>query len=117
MALDASTLADRWTVLSSSVLIRGCAIPLAWKVLRAHAKGSWRPYWEGLLERLQGSVPADWESLGSQADSHRPQPCLEQLPEAHIARKRLQRAPTRKPPQASIVMVYSTAFLRRPKAR
>ena len=63
LALDASTLADRWTVLSISVLIRGCAIPVAWKVIRAHAKGSWRPYWEGLLERLQGSVPADWQVL------------------------------------------------------
>jgi hypothetical protein len=63
LALDASTLGDRWTVLSISVLIRGCAIPVAWKVLRAHAKGSWRPHWEGLLERLQGSVPADWEVL------------------------------------------------------
>ncbi len=63
LALDASTLANRWTVLSISVLIRGCAIPVAWKVLRAHAKGSWRPYWEGLLERLQGSVPPEWEVL------------------------------------------------------
>jgi hypothetical protein len=63
LALDASTLADRWTVLSISVLIRGCAIAVAWKVLRAHAKGSWRPYWEGLLEQLQGSVPADWQVL------------------------------------------------------
>jgi hypothetical protein len=60
LALDATTLGDRWTVLSVSVLVRGCAIPVAWKVLPAHAKGSWRPYWEGLLERLQGRVPPDW---------------------------------------------------------
>jgi DDE family transposase len=60
LALDATTLGDRWIVLSVSVLVRGCAIPVAWKVLPAHAKGSWRPYWEGLLERLQGRVPADW---------------------------------------------------------
>lgn len=39
---------------------RGCAIPVAWKVLPAHAKGSWRPYWEGLLAQLHGSVPTDW---------------------------------------------------------
>src|SRR5260221_12707338 len=58
-----STLADRWTVLSISVLIRGCAIPVAWKVIGAHAKGAWRPYWEGVLERLQGGVPADWKVL------------------------------------------------------
>lgn len=63
LALDASTLADRWTVLCISVLIRGCAIPVAWKVIGAHAKGSWRPYWEELVERLQGSVSADWEVL------------------------------------------------------
>jgi hypothetical protein len=43
LALDASTLADRWTVLSGSRLICGCAIPVAWKVIAAHAKGSWRP--------------------------------------------------------------------------
>jgi len=60
LALDATTLGDRWTVLSVSVLVRSCAIPVAWKVLPAQAKGSWRPYWEGLLERLQGRVPADW---------------------------------------------------------
>ncbi len=63
LALDASTLADRWTVLSISVLVRGCAIPVAWKVIRAHAKGSWRPYWEGLLDRLNGSVPVEWQVL------------------------------------------------------
>jgi len=43
LALDASTLADRWRVLSISVLIRGCAIAVACKVIGAHAKGSWRP--------------------------------------------------------------------------
>ena len=60
LALDATTLAERWTVLSVSVLVRGCAIPVAWKVIGGHAKGSWRPHWEGLLNQLQGSVPADW---------------------------------------------------------
>ncbi len=38
LALDASTLANRWTVLSISVLIRGCAIAVAWKVIGAHGK-------------------------------------------------------------------------------
>ena len=61
LALDASTLGERWTVLSISVVIRGCAIPVAWKVIGAHAKGSWRPYWEELLDCLKGSVPADWQ--------------------------------------------------------
>ena len=60
LALDASTLGERWTVLAISVLVNGCAIPVAWKVIGSHAKGSWRPYWEELLARLQGSVPEGW---------------------------------------------------------
>ncbi len=63
LALDATTLSERWTVLSVSVLVRGCAIPVAWKVLPGHAKGSWRPYWESLLEHLKGAVPASWQVL------------------------------------------------------
>ncbi len=63
LALDARTLGERWTVLAISVVIRGCAIPVAWKVIGAHAKGSWRPYWEELLDCLKGSVPADWQVL------------------------------------------------------
>jgi hypothetical protein len=60
LALDASALGERWTVLAISVVVNGCAIPVAWKVIRTHAKGSWRPYWEELLGRLQDSVPHDW---------------------------------------------------------
>jgi hypothetical protein len=63
LALDATTLGERWTVLTVCVVIRGCGIPVAWKVIGAHAKGSWRPYWEGLLEHLQGRIPADWQVL------------------------------------------------------
>lgn len=61
LVLDATSLGERWTILSISVLIRSCAIPLAWKVLGGHEKGSWRPHWEGLLKHLQGSFPADWQ--------------------------------------------------------
>ena len=60
LALDATSLGERWTVLAVSVLVRGCAIPVAWKVLPAHAKGPWRPHWESLLNQLAGSVPNDW---------------------------------------------------------
>ena len=63
LALDATTLGDRWTVLAICVVIRGCAIPVAWKVIGAHAKGSWRPYWEELLQHLKGSIPAGWQVL------------------------------------------------------
>ena len=63
LVLDATTLGERWTILSISVVIRSCAIPVAWKVLGGHEKGSWRPHWEGLLKHLEGSIPADWQVL------------------------------------------------------
>ncbi|HEY4388679.1 MAG TPA: transposase [Ktedonobacteraceae bacterium] len=63
LALDATTLGDRWTVLAVCVVIRGCSIPVAWKVIGAHAKGSWRPYWQELLKHLKGSIPPDWQVL------------------------------------------------------
>src|SRR5258706_1819669 len=61
--MDATTLGERWTILAISVVVRGCAIPVAWKVLPAGQKGSWRPYWETLLTGLQEAVPADWQVL------------------------------------------------------
>src|SRR5918911_323566 len=47
LVMDATSLGNRWTNLAVSVVIRGCAIPVAWKVLAGHQEGSWRPYWEG----------------------------------------------------------------------
>ena len=43
LALDATTLGQRFTVLCVSVLVRGCAIPVACKVLASNQKGSWQP--------------------------------------------------------------------------
>jgi hypothetical protein len=63
LVLDATSLGERWTILSISVVIRSCAIPVAWKVLGGHEKGSWRPHWEGLLKHLDGSLPASWHVL------------------------------------------------------
>jgi hypothetical protein len=63
LVLDATTLGERWTILSISVVIRSCAIPVAWKVLGGHEKGSWRPHWEGLLKHLDGCIPTDWQVL------------------------------------------------------
>ena len=52
LALDASTLGERFVLLAVSVLYRRCAIPVAWKVLPATAKGS-------LETALAGSAPGD----------------------------------------------------------
>lgn len=63
LALDASTLGERFTVLNLSVMYRGCGIPVAWILLPAHQEGSWRPHWEQLLEQVAGAVPADWKVI------------------------------------------------------
>ena len=60
LAMDASTLSDRFTVLAISVLYRGCAIPVGWKIVRSNEPGSWEPYWKELLSQLAEAVPPDW---------------------------------------------------------
>ena len=62
LGMDATTLTDRFTVLCISVLYRGCAIPVAWKVLREGEKGAWEPYWKALFTALQGQVRQSMDS-------------------------------------------------------
>ena len=57
IALDATTLGERFVVLAVSVVYRACAIPIAWVVLPATAKGRWRPHWVRLLRLLKQTVP------------------------------------------------------------
>jgi Transposase DDE domain len=63
VALDATTLGDRFTVLAVSVLYRGCAIPVAWTVLRAQDPHAWRQEWLVLLRLLGRQVPRAWTVL------------------------------------------------------
>src|SRR5262245_50849869 len=58
LALDATTLGTRFVVLAVSVVYRGTAIPVAWAVLPALAKQSWREPWLQLLRQGHGAVPA-----------------------------------------------------------
>lgn len=60
IALDATTLGQVFTVLAVCIVYRGCAIPVAWVVVSATTKGSWKPHWERLFQDLKGSLPADW---------------------------------------------------------
>ena len=62
LALDASTLSDRFTVLCISVLYRGCAIPMAWAIVPAWGKGAWKPIWLDLFDLLAESVPIEEEA-------------------------------------------------------
>lgn len=60
LAMDATTLAQLFTVLTVSVVYRGCAIPVAWVIVPAMAKSAWKPHWLALFQRLQGSIAPDW---------------------------------------------------------
>ena len=63
LALDVTYLRDRHTILTVSVLYRGCAMPVAWRVLNSHEKGEWHPIWVGLLASLSRAIPARWQVL------------------------------------------------------
>jgi hypothetical protein len=63
VALDATSLGPRFVVLAISVLYRGCAVPVAWKILKATEKHPWKPEWLALLKRFQGVVLPSWTVL------------------------------------------------------
>ena len=57
LALDATTLGTRFTVLASSVVYRGCAIPVAWTILPANQPAAWRRHWLRMLRQLRPAIP------------------------------------------------------------
>jgi hypothetical protein len=57
LALDATTLGQRYVVVVISVVYRGCAIPVAWTVLAATAKHAWKPEWLRMLRQVRAAVP------------------------------------------------------------
>ena len=63
LALDATTLGTRFTVLALSVVYRGCAIPVAWTVLAATAKHAWRREWLRMLRQVRRAIPRAWTGL------------------------------------------------------
>lgn len=63
LALDVTYLRDRHTILTVSIVYRGCAIPVAWRVLNGNEKGEWHPIWVNLLERLRPAVAPDGQVL------------------------------------------------------
>src|SRR4029450_2141316 len=63
LALDATTLGTRFTVLAISGVYRGCAIPVAWTVLAATAKHAWRREGLRMLRQVHRAVPRTWTGL------------------------------------------------------
>ena len=60
LAMDATSLGQVLVVLAISVVYRGCAIPIAWCILPASEKGSWKQPWLELFSHFQGVIPKDW---------------------------------------------------------
>jgi hypothetical protein len=60
LAMDATNLGDRFVVLAISVVYRGCAIPVCWKILPANAKGSWKREWMRMLRQMRPAIPATY---------------------------------------------------------
>jgi len=63
IAMDAASLGSRFVVLAISVVYRGCAVPVAWKVLKAEEKHAWKPEWQALLKQFQGLLPEGWSVI------------------------------------------------------
>jgi hypothetical protein len=60
LAMDATSLKKLFVVLSISVVYRGCAIPIAWAILREGQPGSWKKPWLNLFLGLHETIPPDW---------------------------------------------------------
>ena len=63
LALDASLCRNRLALLSISVVFRGSALPVAWKIFRANEKGSWISAAIELLTYLQPAIPPTWRVI------------------------------------------------------
>lgn len=68
LAMDATSIGDRFVVWSINILLAGCGIPVAWHIVKGNEPGSWRPHWQLLIEKLRDAIPknfvviltADW---------------------------------------------------------
>lgn len=58
-ALDATSIGNKFTVLSMNIILAGCGIPVAWSIVRATEPGSWKPHWQKLITQVRGVIPPD----------------------------------------------------------
>ncbi len=63
LAMDATTLGDRYVVLAIRVVYRACAIPIAWKVFAFAGQTGWKAEWLALLGCFPQILPPDWTVL------------------------------------------------------
>ena len=67
LALDATTHAERHTVLTLSVLYRGCAIPVFWRILPGNVKHPWRNHWLRMLRIARKNLRRELTAQGRRA--------------------------------------------------
>ncbi|BAZ42362.1 hypothetical protein NIES4101_83310 [Calothrix sp. NIES-4101] len=60
LAMDATSIGDRFVVLSINILLAGCGIPVAWHIVKGNEPGSWRPHWQLLIEKLRDAIPKNF---------------------------------------------------------
>lgn len=60
LAADVTYLKDRFCILAVSVVVAKTAIPVAWHIQAAQAKGAWNPIWFELFRLLENAIPAHW---------------------------------------------------------
>jgi hypothetical protein len=60
LAVDATSIGDKFTVLSINVLLASCGIPVAWCIVKATEPGSWKPHWQKLIQQLKDVIPQHW---------------------------------------------------------
>lgn len=63
LALDATTIGNKFVVLSLNILLAGCGIPIAWCVIKANEPGSWKGHWQKLLNALQDVIPEQFQVI------------------------------------------------------
>jgi hypothetical protein len=49
LALDATSIGNKFTVLSMNILLAGSGISVAWCIVKATEPGSWKPHWQKLI--------------------------------------------------------------------
>jgi hypothetical protein len=64
LAREATTVGTRFTVVASSVVYRGGAMPVAWTMLPANQPQAWRRDWLRRLRPLRPAIPTGWTVSG-----------------------------------------------------
>ncbi|WP_427156991.1 hypothetical protein ACQFX9_16540 [Aliinostoc sp. HNIBRCY26] len=63
LALDATSIGNKFVVLSVNILLAGCGIPIAWCVVKAHEPGSWKGHWQNLLLAIKDAIPTEFDLI------------------------------------------------------